>query len=196
MLMSKKINTKEKIMKITFEILMSSSYHKVSIDEIIKKAGVSKGGLFHYFNSKYDLATQAISYSMLEMWMQYMNDLETIKSPEKRLKKLIDLSIDMTIENPKIIMLFVELIEEGIRNGTSSESWTEFLDRFVKVFGDIFAECNIPHPYIKAKILIACLDAIGMQALLLKESGKALARKSLKKEIYELFVGNYLNNTS
>ena len=46
-------DTKENIVNASFRQFIERSYHKVSIDSICSESGVSKGAVFHYFNSKY-----------------------------------------------------------------------------------------------------------------------------------------------
>jgi len=44
-----------KILETAWELFSKTSYEKTSINAIVKKAGVSKGAFYHYFNSKTDL---------------------------------------------------------------------------------------------------------------------------------------------
>lgn len=65
----KRKNAKERILKAAFELFSEKPYDEVTVDEVAKQAGVSKGGLFHYFPSKYELAKESLFYG-LERWMR------------------------------------------------------------------------------------------------------------------------------
>ena len=58
--MTPESDMKERIFKAAFELFSSKGYDKVSLNEVVKKAGVSKGGLFHHFDSKYILARDTL----------------------------------------------------------------------------------------------------------------------------------------
>ena len=49
---SKAENTKQKIYKSAEELFSSRAYHEVSVDEIVKLAGVAKGSFYLHFSSK------------------------------------------------------------------------------------------------------------------------------------------------
>ncbi|WP_455391946.1 TetR/AcrR family transcriptional regulator, partial [[Eubacterium] cellulosolvens] len=113
--MTKKMDTKQRILEAAFDLFTTSSYDKVSIEEIIKKAGISKGGLFHYFDSKYTLAREALISTIEEMWQEPFANLESVKDPYEKLKKIIDFSVDFTIKNPKLIKFFIDIHDESLK---------------------------------------------------------------------------------
>jgi len=191
--MPRKKDTKQQILKSAFELFTTKSYHEVSIDEIIKKAGVSKGGLFHYFSSKYILAREALITTMDNMWKKPFSDLEAIKDPYKKLKKFIDFSVDFSIRNPKMIKFFLEIHEVTVKKGEDTEIWINFFTQYIEILGKMFEDCKIPNPHTKAMILLVSLDAVGWEAAHFPQVGgpSSIDRDMLKYEFYELFVGNY-----
>lgn len=55
------MDMKHKILKTAFELFLESGFGEVSVNEIIRKAGVTKGGFYHYFKSKEELIAEVIS---------------------------------------------------------------------------------------------------------------------------------------
>jgi len=53
--MSKKQNTRDKLLDITFEEVYIHGYNATSVDAILKKAKVPKGSMYHHFKSKKEL---------------------------------------------------------------------------------------------------------------------------------------------
>nr|WP_307906030.1 TetR/AcrR family transcriptional regulator [Clostridium botulinum] len=49
------MNTKKKLYDISTELMKTKGYDNVTIQEICKKAGVSVGSFYHYFESKNDI---------------------------------------------------------------------------------------------------------------------------------------------
>ncbi|MEJ2355616.1 MAG: TetR/AcrR family transcriptional regulator, partial [candidate division WOR-3 bacterium] len=54
------IKTKDKILRTSFDLFLKEGFTDVSINDIIKKGGFSKGGFFHYFKSKDHLFKEII----------------------------------------------------------------------------------------------------------------------------------------
>ncbi len=52
--------TREKLIQTATDLLWTSSYGAVSVDDICRTAGVKKGSFYHYFPSKHDLAIKAM----------------------------------------------------------------------------------------------------------------------------------------
>ena len=60
-----KINYEDKrqsIIQLAFELFMEKGYESTSINDILKAANLSKGGLYHYFESKEDILDSVLAY--------------------------------------------------------------------------------------------------------------------------------------
>jgi len=51
----KTINIQEELSRVSVELFSTQGYAKTSVQQIVDTAGVTKGALYHYFNSKDDL---------------------------------------------------------------------------------------------------------------------------------------------
>jgi TetR/AcrR family transcriptional repressor of nem operon len=54
--------TKRRLVDAGVKLMRIKGFHATSVDEICASAGVTKGGFFHYFKSKEDLAHTAVNY--------------------------------------------------------------------------------------------------------------------------------------
>jgi AcrR family transcriptional regulator len=183
--------TKKRIMDAAFELFTNSSYDKVSINDIIEKAGVSKGGLFHYFDSKYVLARGTLFNAIEKIWNEPFEELNKINDPFDKMRRLVDLSVDITIKNPKMIKFFIDLHEETLKQNADEKIWLDFFMQYLDSIGMLFDQCRIPNPNMKAMLFLVSLDAVGFEAAHFTGMEKNLDPKMLKDEFYEIFVGNY-----
>ena len=58
--------TREKLINITFDEIYSHGYQGSSLSDILAKAGVHKGSMYHFFSSKKEMALASINEKMLE----------------------------------------------------------------------------------------------------------------------------------
>jgi TetR/AcrR family transcriptional repressor of nem operon len=56
------IGTKARLLDAALTIIRAKGYSATTVDDICEKAGVTKGGFFHHFKSKEDLAVAAAEY--------------------------------------------------------------------------------------------------------------------------------------
>lgn len=54
------MDTKHKIIRVSFELFLEKGFSEVSTNDIIREAGITKGGFYHYFKSKEDLIAEVI----------------------------------------------------------------------------------------------------------------------------------------
>lgn len=71
------IETRERLLETALELIWQSNYSSVGVNEICKKAGVTKGAFYHHFSSKASLFCEATSY----YWQVIKKDLDSIFSP-------------------------------------------------------------------------------------------------------------------
>ncbi len=56
-----KADIRTKLITAMFEALYTKGYHASNLNQILKDAGISKGGLYHHFSSKKELTLSAIN---------------------------------------------------------------------------------------------------------------------------------------
>lgn len=59
-----KENTRQKLIDATYEEVYSKGYQGASLSDILKKAGVHKGSMYHYFKNKKEMTLTAINEKM------------------------------------------------------------------------------------------------------------------------------------
>lgn len=129
-------------------------YDSSSMDGIIKRAGISKGGLYEYVSSKEELFKFIVdyTYSSLYSYLKERVRIEVKVLPSDlldRLKLVAELAIDFYIDNPEFVQLIVRtssLANEKIA--------LDVQDIFEKHFLELFGEAEVGNlRYSKDKIL-------------------------------------------
>src|SRR5512133_1958221 len=76
LIMGRVSDAKARLMKAVRELLWQGSYGSTTIDQICDKAGVKKGSFYYFYDSKADLALDALD----EEWQRLRGELDTIFS--------------------------------------------------------------------------------------------------------------------
>ncbi len=103
---------KQRIINACVNEFGSYSYEKSSTDRIIKKAGISKGGLYEYTSSKEELFLYIVKYGYERIsahlaWEARHEGKELPASLIDRMFLYASLAIDFYISNPKYVSLIV-----------------------------------------------------------------------------------------
>lgn len=148
--MARKNNPKqaiENIIAISAKLFAEKGYDKTSMQDIADTLGMSKGGVFHHFNSKEDIFNAVMERQfeqIIETVNQWLDEMHGLTAKEKLRglikrnlmdEKIIKESGNMTssaIESPQIILAFTQnnlkklapIIADVIREGIEDKSIT------------------------------------------------------------------------
>jgi TetR/AcrR family transcriptional regulator len=90
---------KDLIIKVAIEEFVKNGYEKASTDVITRRAGISKGILFHYFKSKKNLYLYLVNYVKDFLTELAMEELKKIQSDDffERIKEIVLLKQKLTV---------------------------------------------------------------------------------------------------
>ena len=134
---------RERIIEAGLKLFANESYQAVTMDRVAEAAGVAKGTLYLYFQSKEDLYLGILTDGMESMARNYQASLDPQADVKVRLRRVIILSAEfydqrrdllrlMMTEEPRMpearnrlreewrdrgVRFFNSLIEEGVRSG-------------------------------------------------------------------------------
>lgn len=84
-------NTKEKLVSTTARLVWEKGYFGTGIQEVLKRAGVPKGSLYHHFpTGKDELVIAALHHSSKRMLGMYETAMRGTKTPVKGLEAMIE----------------------------------------------------------------------------------------------------------
>ena len=86
-------DTKQTLIDTALELIWTSSYGSVSVDDICKAAGVKKGSFYHFFPSKVDLAVAAMEHSYHEVKPLYDTIFSPDTPPVQRFERMADFAV-------------------------------------------------------------------------------------------------------
>jgi len=192
---------KSKIVTAAFQLFLENGYKGVSLADIIKATQLSKGAIYHHFDSKYEIYIAAMEeyfFKILHMEFPKDDDLPIQLRIRKRFEAFVDIidfveHIDSTGINFPIRSYFIFQLE--------SEKDENILPRIKKAMDNYSKEINKMVKYsIKNKEIITTLPAKIManqimsmiEGIMIHHSSvKHNCKKLLMKQFDEL-IASYL----
>jgi len=100
--MARKTETRQKLLDISLQLMMTHGYNATSIEEICKLAEVTKGGFFYYFKTKEMLGTEVIKHYWVTRKQQFAeSDWMTADSPLEQIQAFLLVVADVFMTDPK-----------------------------------------------------------------------------------------------
>lgn len=101
----------ERIIRAALQEFAEKGYKHASTNAIVKNAGISKGMLFYYFNSKQDLYYFLVEYSIDTIRTGFIDKIDTsIPDVIERLAHIAYLKWNFFLENPELSMFITSLV--------------------------------------------------------------------------------------
>lgn len=151
-----------RILRAALAVLAEKGYENATIREIAKAAGVSRGLLHYYFESKEDLVTEALQMSSATMVESTRALLSRGNSPEELVDGAVDYLRGNYEENPSFYRLLFELWSAGARSEKIRERLTNLGDHVIGVLRE-----EIESAHSRGAITIAPSEAQGLATLVL-----------------------------
>lgn len=152
------LEKKQRIIKSCIEEFGEHGYDSSSVNRIIKRAGISKGGLYEYVSSKEELFIYTVNYACSSLFSylekRINKNIHNFQdSLMNRLKLVSELTIDFYIDNPDFIYLIVRT--SYLSNKTADAGIQDiFRSHFLNIFKNSkFSELKFPKEQILELIM-------------------------------------------
>ena len=161
----KEIRSKSKaaIMEAALELFANNGFHSTSITQIAKKAGISKGLMYNYFDSKENLLEAIIMSAYEENSKAFIEEMKQPDTPQEHLRHIIDMMGNMLKNRVKYFKLLTALsFQEDASKLISSELLPK-KEPLIQQFIHLFEEMGFEKAKEEAYLVGAMLDGVAMQ---------------------------------
>jgi len=174
---------KAMIMATALEIFAEKSFLGASVSMIAKKAGVSKGLLYNYFESKEDLLQQII-FQTLDSFIELFDESKAESFDENDLAGLINFNFDLIKKDPHFWKLYVSLLVQPAAFKFIEAKLPEFIKAFTKILVTYYQKKGVKYPEAQARLLGAVLDGVSLNYIL---DPKGFPLEEIKQLLIEKF---------
>lgn len=133
------------------ELFMKHGFRRITVEDICKKAGISKMTFYRYFPNKTELAKQVFVSIIEDGYRKFRMLLDEDSSPEEKIHKMLMLKMEGTDQlSQEFLVDFYTSHEAGLKefvDNTTRNLWRRMINDFRKaqqqgVFRDDFnTEC-------------------------------------------------------
>ena len=154
-------SSKDKILAVALELFAQNGYQGTSIAQIAKEAKISKGLMYNYFKNKEKLLEEIVLEGFNKI-AELDYGLKKDESPRKKLKGLIDDTINHLYENLKYWQLYTALLVQPHVQKKFEKKFYEFRELFISSVADIFEGLGSEDPELDAFLLGIHFDGLAL----------------------------------
>ena len=156
---------KRLIMQVALELFANDGYHTTSISNIAKKAGISKGLMYNYFESKEDLLKHVVKDGINEMLQYFDPNKDGVLSKEEFIY-FIKEAVAMVKDFEDFWKLYFSLMSQPLVLQVLGDDFMNFFDSYFKTMGDYFTSQGFEDGYAEVRFFVAMLDGVVLHYLL------------------------------
>jgi AcrR family transcriptional regulator len=160
---------RELILETALEVFATHGYHGASISTIANHAGIAKGLIYNYFESKEELIKEIINSGFVEIEKIFDPDKDGVLTAEE-FEYFISEYIYLLRNNISYWKLYYSLmfqpsVVEFMRNQKIGDLFTNMFERLTQYL----IKCGFKHPNIEMQLLHCMFDGITYNYLLLPD---------------------------
>jgi len=160
-LMDNKKTKKDLIMSVALEEFAEFGYHATSVHTIAKKANVSKGLLYNYFESKEDLLKEIIFAGLKILSDIFDPDKDGVLT-EDEFEFLIEKVFNVLKENLGIWRLYFSLLMKSGVQEIIKEPMYQYMEPFLQILNNYYKRQGKKNPEIWSVFFGSVLDGISV----------------------------------
>ena len=172
------------IMETALELFANEGFHSTSIQDIAKKADISKGLLYNYFESKEELIRIIIAKGLEEI-MTYFDPNHDGMLTKQEIKYFIKETFRILEENLEFWKLYFAILTQPPVLKLVDKVFQETIQSLFRMVERYFEQLGDENPEASARVFIALLDGIGIYYVLDPEN---FPLESVKQKIIELYA--------
>ncbi|HBB91417.1 MAG: hypothetical protein A2X22_10915 [Bacteroidetes bacterium GWF2_49_14] len=176
-------NRKVQIMEAALQSFALEGYYKASIAGIAKRAGVSKGLLYNYFDSKEALLDALLAFGM-EKFGDILTGIDDVLDTPEELRQYIKGGFELIRREPDFFRLYFGILMQPGVSDLAREHYGEMVQSLIRGLSVYFETKGDANPMEKAMLLGALMDGVGLYYLL---APGTFDLEKLEKMIFELF---------
>lgn len=181
-----RVEKRQLIEDTALRVFAEEGYHNASVSKIAKAAGISKGLMYNYFESKEQLLRALMADVLEEATKRF--DLPKNKSIENEdVIRFIDQSLELVKENPQKWKLFMSMFMQNEVMQIMLPEMMEHMQDYITPFVDYFSAKGYTNPLAATRYFHASIDGVQMQTMVDPDN---FPLKEVKEMIIKQFVGS------
>jgi AcrR family transcriptional regulator len=152
-------DTRTGILEAAYELFSKEPYQKLSMENIAKRAGVSKALLFYHFSSKEDLARKSISYGIMKE-VERFGPIDEMD--EETVRAVLPSFLQMSHDRINLIHTYIEVVDMEDAHDELVVLMREMYGMIVELLERHMRARGVRYPREKAMLITLAVDLFGL----------------------------------
>jgi AcrR family transcriptional regulator len=154
-----------------FALFSERGIGRVTVDDIARHAGVTKGSLYWHYKSKDDLIQAACVHYYRTYHRRINSELAHITNPVKRLEHTLEVAVQICLLDQENRVFTTEVFTLALRDDAVRRSWQQFYDSVREFYVGLVRAAqaagglHTDDPEQAVDFMLATMEGIKLQAM-------------------------------
>ncbi len=176
--------SREKILSAALKLFAEKGYDTTSVDDVVKRARISKGSAYHYFPSK-EALLRAVVTNGLSAFGSLVERVESAQSPKEKLAAFINVSFDLLEADVRVWKLYFSLLTQATLPRSVRKMLEPMVGEMLVYMKTLFEQMGTEDADGEARILAALIDGVFLHYLLV---GSNYPLSEIRQKILSRYV--------
>lgn len=156
---------KEKIIDTAIQLFAEKGFHNTSISKIAEAAGVSKGLMYNYFDSKDELFKHIFDIGAKKLTENFDPNRDGVLTRDELIFYLHDIFYKMQRDREYWILFFTVIMQPGMQELVKDRTY-EIIGPMMEEITAYFVEKGCEEPEAQMRFFVATMDGVAIHYLL------------------------------
>ncbi|HKJ31932.1 MAG TPA: TetR/AcrR family transcriptional regulator [Balneolales bacterium] len=176
---------RDSILNAALRLFAENGYRATSMSQIAENAGVAKGLIYNYFDSKEQLLEQVIQKGFDSCMPEIRQEEFSNSAPETIFKDTLYMMKESFKNHPHFWQLYARLLMQVYENQSLLKRMDQYSRKYYDYLGNLLVKLNIPEVQTETFKLAALLDGILLHYLAVE--------KYPLDDVVDSIINEYLN---
>lgn len=153
---------RQQIMDAALELFAIEGYGHCTISNLAKHAGISKGLMYNYFDSKEELLAAIIEHGLNVMMDLFDPDHNGVLKSEELVEFIRKVFSAMRSDQEFWILFFSVILQPGVRELLKEKPIFEYMEQFTSMLMEYFEKKGFEDPYLEIITFSALIEGLGV----------------------------------
>lgn len=153
---------RQQIMDAALQLFASEGYGHCSISMLASHAGISKGLMYNYFDSKEELLAAIIEQGLSEIMNLFDPDHDGVLESDELINFIRKVFAIMRNNQEFWILYFSVILQPRVKEHLKDKPIIRYMEQFTSMLMDYFDRKGFEDPYLEMLTLSALIEGIGV----------------------------------
>jgi AcrR family transcriptional regulator len=177
-----------------FELFSERGFDEVAIDDIAKRAGVTKGSFYSHYRSKQEIVQAACQHYYRTYQQKVHQAIAPLADPMERLRCVLEMAVRTCVIDRPTRVFTTEIFALSLKDSQIRAGWLQFYNTVREMYIGLVAAANaakqmdVANPRAAVDLMLATIEGVKLRAVYEPEIGDEAEQQAIVEGLLSILT--------